>query len=599
MKKVLLILAFAICSTTSFAQEEGDNLFDNTFMHQINLEAPGLENIIIWPGFYADPVKITIDGIVIDSVYLQRKGYTSDLYNNTNPPFKIDFDEFIAGQEYDGIDKFNLHNNYVDASYQRNALSYTLYRRAGVPAPHTSFAEVYINGNFIDIYTITEDIEKTFLKQYFTSNDGSLYKGQEFPPNAASVKKGTIDAFNNYVNNVNASNWGQYADLHNFFRVITIDELIYDDPGGQNDYMYFEPKSKKMHFIPWDKNLTLGGGIPSTPDTLSLLDPLVPFLNGVSYPLINDPINKPYYLKTVCELMSYLIDADFVEQEATTNYNILMTNTNGLNIPYPTVPINHLANAKNNYLSSLSQLGYSGCSSLSMPINLGDLVINEFVAISDQNGVQEPDGGTPDWIELYNNSDNDIKLNDNYYLSDDKDFLKKWHFEEDIIIPAKGYQILWADKDLHQMGIHTNFKLNGDRGDLFLVYEDLTILQEIHYEEQELNKGYARVPNGTGEFVIQAHTFNSNNDVITSVSNFENQEISLYPNPTSNIIHIKGLNQSNDVDLHIYNSLGQVVWSSSYVENIDLSSQPSGVYTLLLNYGGKRKSIRFVLQRGY
>ena len=66
-------------STLAFTQAAGDNLFDNTFLHQINLEAPGLEDILPWsmPGTYDQPVKMTIDGIVVNSIHIRRKGYTS------------------------------------------------------------------------------------------------------------------------------------------------------------------------------------------------------------------------------------------------------------------------------------------------------------------------------------------------------------------------------------------------------------------------------------------------------------------------------------------------------------------------------------------
>jgi len=102
-------------------------------------------------------------------------------------------------------------------------------------------------------------------------------------------------------------------------------------------------------------------------------------------------------------------------------------------------------------------------------------------------------------------------LGQRYYLSDDKDLLKKWHFAAHTIIPANDYLILWADRDIHQEGIHANFKLKSSAGDLFLTYEDLTVLDQVSYGRQELNLGYARTPNGTGDFRIQAPTFKANN----------------------------------------------------------------------------------------
>jgi hypothetical protein len=198
------------------------------------------------------------------------------------------------------------------------------------------------------------------------------------------------------------------------------------------------------------------------------------------------------------------------------------------------------------------------------------------VAKCDQNGVQEPDGGTPDWIELHNNSNADIVLNEKIYLSDDKDFLKKWHFEQVEIIPANGYLILWADKDVHQMGIHTNFKIDAEEGDLFMTYEDMTNIQEIQYTEQELNKGYARVPNGTGAFIIQNHTFNANNEnPLSSVTTSgESDIISIYPNPTNGIVYLSG-----NIEYKIYNVLGTFLMQGKG-SLIDLSAYSNGIYLL-------------------
>ncbi len=578
MKKLLLIL---LClPMIGFGQNAGDNLFDNTYLHQINIEAPGLEAIIPWlsPGTYDGPVKMTIDGAVVDSVHIRRKGYTSNEYNNTNPPFKIDVDSFIVDQEYDGIDKFNLLNQLVNSNhYQNNALAYSLYRRAGVAAPHTSFAEVYLNGNFIDIYTMVEDIDKTFLNQNFASKEGSLYKGVEWPLNGVQVQNGTIDEFNNYIDNVNPMNWGDYVDLHNLFRVITVDHMINDDPGGQNNVMYFEPKLEKMYAIPWDKNLSFSG-VPFN----QLLSPNVPFLEGQSFSLINDPLIKPIYLQTVCDLTSYLLDSTFVEEEVMHNYDILATNTQGIVISSPQLYIDFLSETNDAYTTALAQLGYQNCSAsnISFPLNNLDIVINEFVAKSDQNGVQEPDGGTPDWIELHNNSNADIVLNEKIYLSDDKDFLKKWHFEQVEIIPANGYLILWADKDVHQMGIHTNFKIDAEEGDLFMTYEDMTNIQEIQYTEQELNKGYARVPNGTGAFIIQNHTFNANNEnPLSSVTTSgESDIISIYPNPTNGIVYLSG-----NIEYKIYNVLGTFLMQGKG-KLIDLSAYSNGIYILEIEH---------------
>ena len=59
--------------------------------------------------------------------------------------------------------------------------------------------------------------------------------------------------------------------------------------------------------------------------------------------------------------------------------------------------------------------------------------------------------------------------------------------------------------------------------------------------------------------------------------------MSLFPNPAYNFINVKVDNLSTTSSyVKLYNSLGQLVFSSNYIENnskIDISSISSGVYS--------------------
>lgn len=49
--------------------------------------------------------------------------------------FKIDFNEFDPDQEFLGLTKINLQNKVSDPTMLREALSYELFREAGIPCP--------------------------------------------------------------------------------------------------------------------------------------------------------------------------------------------------------------------------------------------------------------------------------------------------------------------------------------------------------------------------------------------------------------------------------------------------------------------------------
>lgn len=79
-----------------------------------------------------------------------------------------------------------------------------------------------------------------------------------------------------------------------------------------------------------------------------------------------------------------------------------------------------------------------------------------------------------------------------------------------------------------------------------------------------------------------------------SVANKTTETIQVYPNPTTNYIHLALPKKA--VSISLYNSFGVEVWSSpDLVEKIDVSSYPSGAYVLQIN--SKTKSYYFKIIR--
>jgi spore coat protein CotH len=58
----------------------------------------------------------------------------------------------------------------------REKICYNLLRESGVKAPRVSFAKVYLNNVYWGLYSIVEQVDKTFLKENFRNKNGNLYK---------------------------------------------------------------------------------------------------------------------------------------------------------------------------------------------------------------------------------------------------------------------------------------------------------------------------------------------------------------------------------------------------------------------------------------
>lgn len=207
------------------------------------------------------------------------------------------------------------------------------------------------------------------------------------------------------------------------------------------------------------------------------------------------------------------------------------------------------------------------------------VVVNEIMA-SNQTAVADPNGEFEDWIELYNNSADPVDLS-GWHLSDNYTNLAKWTFPEGTTIAGNGYLIVWADEDGSQPGLHANFKLSASGESLYLLDPDLRIGQELEFGSQTTDMGYARIPNGTGDFVIKQHTFFANNETgLNSSSEIAEQStFKIFPNPASDEVIILSLSTQLE-QLQIFNVWGQIKLETPWQgnANIDVSSWQPGVY---------------------
>lgn len=218
-------------------------------------------------------------------------------------------------------------------------------------------------------------------------------------------------------------------------------------------------------------------------------------------------------------------------------------------------------------------------------ITAGQLVVNEIMA-SNSTTATDPNGDYEDWFELYNNTANTLSL-DNLYASDSQTNKLKWQFPTGTTIAPYSYLIVWADEDLTESGLHADFKFSAGGENCILSYADGTEVENIVFGAQTTDMGYARVPNGTGSFVIQAPTFNANNESL-SAAQFEQFKASLklYPNPTSNSLTISN-NDFAIESVQVINLQGQVLYKSNALNQnevtIDLSNYANGMYLVNVN----------------
>lgn len=578
MKSFLSFLLAITFLSSIHAQTAGDQLFDPSVIHEIRFESPDeLFFNQLLGSWMTSPLgenpdllgTVRLDGQLIDSVGVRIKGGLSAF--NQKKPLKIDFNAFVAGKAYDGIKKINLLNADFDAPLQRDILGYHIFRKAGVKSSRAAYAKVFFNQTYHGVYILVEQVDKTFLDEMFASEEGTLYKNKECSVVVDSGEE-TLSYFQEMVgiaNNLSGQAFQsaieEVLDTEAFLRFFLIENFINasDNPidVGCNYYVYRIPNTGKLYWIPWDLNYAFYSG-----QNYPLFHPSN---NMIFKKMMTIPAYRQRYAELACEMLDYL----FLETEL---HTFIDQNAQLIRAEVAIDPrydfdmdafdlgverLKSLISARRlTFLQDLAAESFS-CPDFTSPVAPLGISINEIVASNDSlGGIPDPHGQYPDWIELYNNTSDTISLN-GFYLSNDQDFPKHWAFPSDASIAPGGYQIVWADKDLEQIGLHTDFKLDKKSGHISLIYEDFSLVDEVNYGAQTTNIGYARVPNGLGPFQQQAPTFEKNNEGISKLSEISaSQQLSTHVD-AGQTLHVElagqGLGQLKSFGL--YDILGRRV----------------------------------------
>lgn len=127
------------------------------------------------------------------------------------------------------------------------------------------------------------------------------------------------------------------------------------------------------------------------------------------------------------------------------------------------------------------------------------VVINE-VMPSNHLTCADSAGERNDWIELYNGGAQAVDLG-GYSITDDTASPRKSVFPGGLAIEAGGVLLLWADKSPDQGPTHLAFKLMSKGEEVVLYDPDQKLVDQFRWTDSVTDVSFARVPDGTGEFV--------------------------------------------------------------------------------------------------
>lgn len=263
--------------------------------------------------------------------------------------FKIDFNEYHDDQEFRGLKKINLNNCVTDPSMLREALSYELFREAGVPASRTGWAKVYLTDGgqadhkYMGLYLVVEQVDKRFLKRVFGSSKGLLvkpstfgafryfrddvakYEAAYFPKTdptpgqwqrliafARLIHEADDDAFDSEIS--------EFLDMDAFLSFLAMNVILSNLDsflgGSQNYYAYLDPTSNKFQLLPWDLDISFGAfEMLGTPDARRDLSIDRPQVGQGSNRLVERVLSIPRYKQAHRDRIEQLMESLFAEKK--------------------------------------------------------------------------------------------------------------------------------------------------------------------------------------------------------------------------------------------------------------------------------------------
>jgi len=197
---------------------------------------------------------------------------------------KINWDG--TDREFYGVRRLQFHSQNLDATNLHERLGYWLFDEMGIETPRSTHARVVVNGEFVGLFGLTEQVDGRFTRDRFDDGKGNLYKGEwpfdsAFGPRSQEDLLGAlrtneddepdVSIISSFARELLAAGpdgqravLEQRADLDDLLAYTVVDRAIRHDDGpfhwycsengcgNQNFYWYEQPEDRTVHLIPWD-----------------------------------------------------------------------------------------------------------------------------------------------------------------------------------------------------------------------------------------------------------------------------------------------------------------------------------------------------------
>ena len=447
---------------------------------------------------------------------------------------------FPDGSPFPGEDEINLRSDFNDTSLMRSKLATELFEANGIRPPQAEHVLLSLNGEYLGVYTRSEQVDERFVERTGRDPGVSIYKAagnrhmdfsrqlsSEHEYHEAFEKKSNLDtdyadlvAWIELINNAPDETFAYeiqrvfdvaaYLDYH---AVIVLTSNL--DFSSHNQYLFHDLATDRWELIPYDFDNAFGpsgSGAQFAHDwPIDMGTPAYPIWGWVKNTLLTRVLDVPQYRAYYCHRLAEYMDTIFSDESMvalidTTHAAIKEDGLRdwhkyGWESPdaFLAAPDDLKAYVTERKLVLLEQMpGYC-------PAEQPYLTINE-IMVGNRATLEDPDepGEFPAWFELYNAGLEPVDLA-GMALTDDLSDPARFPITDGITVPAGGFVTFFADGDPGQGPLHTNFQLDRDGGQIgILSGSRFSGTQQIDariFGPQQIDVSEARHPDGVDHWI--------------------------------------------------------------------------------------------------
>lgn len=364
IKLFALLLGVTFLFTGCFQEDTGitdqsGTFFDDSYVHQVNVY---IEDDDWYTTLYEnhtttdDPYEAAIlehEDYSFYPVGVRFKGSSSFSIGSQKKSFKFDVNEFFENCNiYDklpeceelsfyGLKKMNFNNGFKDPSFLREKIFFDIAGKY-FPTPRTIFVEIYVNDEYMGLYTAVEQPDDVFVEMNYGVELGNLFECEKV---GIGDKQGSFgsdlgylgeeedlyreyytlkttdnteaweslmhffDVLNNYYDDEFIEEIEKIADTDQFLAMLAVNNIFanYDSySGSSHNYYIYEDSDGIFHPILWDGNEAFGSFSMYGPSDQLRASPL--YGDGV---LESRFFNIPQYKERYLEIVEVILEEDF------------------------------------------------------------------------------------------------------------------------------------------------------------------------------------------------------------------------------------------------------------------------------------------------